>query len=233
MLYILHYGESIIQIYENIDNALLFILQQIKSTKYKFEIHVFDNYLQINKYVFNNDTYELIDIDDNVYISQNKYINSLIPKEEFNVKLNISSPKYNTESLTKKLLLLKNTFEQEHEIALELKQNYQSIEQDFYGTKYKINSLKLQQNIEKEKQEELKRRFDVDKDLFFIIKDELATNKIKEIPLLFIHTYKLFLNLEAQNIILTNEGFNQYVKNQEDSESEKSESCSNSSEKFI
>lgn len=134
----------------------------------------------------NNTEYKWI-----IHNEQNNIKNSEEKSSDFNTKI-------------KKLDDLKNKLENEYNDMIILKTNFELKEKKYQDEKQNIDIFKLKLKNHHDKMEELKRKFYTDKNLYFVIKNEINNNlrDKNNIPLLF-KTYNIFNELENKNILNT------------------------------
>jgi hypothetical protein len=119
----------------------------------------------------------------------------------------------NSSEKIKKLNEIKEKFDEETKNIEILKTKCELIEKKYFYEKKNVYSYKLKLKRHHERMEELKRKFYVDKNLYFIIKEEILQKKRDEtaIPELFIDTYNIFLNLDINNKLNFSTEVNDYI----------------------
>ena len=193
---LLHFIYNNIKLLINNNISFIDIIKKYKIDVYRDIIYENRYIIDINNFKFkDNNNYHLFTNNINIIniyndiIKHNNdcnhYINNNDNKLELNMFLNIDNN--------------------------EIKQKYDEIRQKYEDEKLNIEKMKLKLKREHEKSEELKRKFIVNKDLYFQFKKELENNNLFEIPELFKKEFIIFTNLENNNILNNNNEIIEYI----------------------
>lgn len=157
---------------------------------------------KINKFI-NNENNDLNSSEINIFIPMNVEDNNI---EDIN-EIDIEKLKENIELLEK----LKDNEEKNLE---ELQDEYKVKEDNYMNDKIKFDSIKLKMKQEQEKWESIQKKFDADKKLYFIIKDEInfGQRDINNIPYLFKDAYQILKKLDDENLLNTSNELNLYME---------------------
>lgn len=151
-------------------------------------------------------------INDNHNINDNDNINDNII-EDTNIDIS-----YNLEELKNKMLELENIKEIEKNKITSYINDFKKKEENYLIEKMKTERLKQTINNKHEKISKMKYKFNVDKQIYFEIKEEILNNNRSEnnIPELFQNEYIIFKKLDNDNILNLNDSeyiFAEYLKN--------------------
>jgi len=214
-MYIIKYNDNIIGIYNNINDTINYLNDYINKSvillnnyngdvnRFKLDIkkHIIEYYrnnllqycYKINsKYevIGNNEKFNLIIKDNTNDIFYKEEVNCILPISFENIDLNQIN-KIRTESL-----INDDTFDEEISKRKKLVEELNKMEND--KKKIEIN-IKLT----KEKEEEYRRKFLVNRKLYFVFKKEMEDKKreLDDIPELFINEWNIFTKMENENTL--------------------------------
>lgn len=225
--YIIKDNNDILGVYKKLDDAYDFIIfinnylnkktnvnniiKSIKIYKYKYNL--------IKKIYYINSKLKLIEqfrkedtIEDNIINNDNESseINIFIPNETENNEI----IDVNIDDLKEKISLLEKL--KQHEICKlqVLKEDYVNKEEKYIEDKIKIDNKKLKLKQEQEKWDCIKKKFEADKDLYYLFKKEIEGDirEKDDIPELFKDIYPIFDKLENGGYLNTIQEINKYVE---------------------
>jgi ribonucleotide reductase alpha subunit len=116
--------------------------------------------------------------------------------------------------LKEKIILLEKLKNNEYEKLQELKKDFIEKEEKYTEEKIKINNKKLKLKQEQEKWDCIKKKFEADKKLYFVFKQEIENNirEVEDIPELFKNIYPIFEKLDNDKYLNTIQEINKYVE---------------------
>jgi predicted RNase H-like nuclease (RuvC/YqgF family) len=138
-------------------------------------------------------------------------INLFIPLET------VPPPNPQLHQLQQKINELEQIKKQEDSKLSEMKKTVQPTEekyQEYLEEKAKLDNLKKELKQDQEKWEEIEKKFEADKKLYFIFKNEIATEQRSEnnIPILFKDTYPIFKQLDEESKLNNDEEIKHYLE---------------------
>lgn len=147
-------------------------------------------------------------------IVDTEFINEM--ENKINKKTNKSSvkrPKPNPLDLKKKIEELNKLKEQEAKKLELLEKQVKKKENELISKKYKHAERKRRLKIHQEKWNEFNNKFKSDKNIYFIMKEQIGKGQLDEnkIPELFAKQYPLFKQLDTDNKLNTNEELTAYI----------------------
>lgn len=221
IVYIIKDDKDILGVYKKLNDAYDYILfinnyiinkcngnNIIKYLKiYKYNNNILKNIYNINnelkliEEIINYNQFYKIEKNDNILESSD--INIFIPNETENIN-----------DLQEKISLLEKLQQDEVKKLDELKNNYINKEEKYIEEKVKIDNKKLKLKQEQDKWNTIKKKFEADKNLYFIFKNEINENKRnkEEIPELFKDIYPIFQQLDNEGYLNTLQEINQYIE---------------------
>lgn len=137
------------------------------------------------------------------YNTEESDINLFIPLETVPNNPNIDALKEKLD----KLAMMKEEEERELQRILQEKN------QEYIEEKARLEKIKLEMKKNQEKWEEIQKKFDADKKLYYIFKQEIETGERMEdeIPILFKDNYPIFKQLDEEEKLNTNEEVKHYL----------------------
>jgi vacuolar-type H+-ATPase subunit I/STV1 len=215
-------------IYHMIDNSNIncdiYVLEYINyefklTSQFSFnddEIHLYNNTINLKLELLNSKYQGLFD--------DNESINCFIPKNLLKTENDLptcaddidklySINNFDINDVREKIEQLEK---QKKNKEFELNMTEQELNeklQEYTGEKMVLDEKKKILKEDQEKWNEFKRKFEVDKNLYFTFKDEMINGERKndEIPELFKVQYKIFSKLDCENILNTENELNDYI----------------------
>jgi hypothetical protein len=228
--YIIKDNNDILGVYKNLNDAYDFIIflniyvnkkiktniiKNIKIYKYKnnlikkiyyinskLKLIVQDNINNIN-IINDNETNEMND-------NESSEINIFIPNE---IEINDCEAQ-NMDDIKEKISLLEKLKQHEIYKLEDLKEDYVNKEEKYIEEKIKIDNKKLKLKQEQEKWDSIKTKFEADKKLYYLFKQEIEDNvrEKDDIPELFKDIYPIFEKLDDDGYLNTIQEINKYVE---------------------
>lgn len=221
IVYIIKDDKDILGVYKKLNDAydyILFINNYIinkcngKNIIKYLKIYKYNNNILKNIYNINNEL-KLIEetINYNQFYKIDKIDNIL---ESSDINIFIPNETENINDLQEKISLLEKLQQDEIKKLDELKYNYINKEEKYIEEKVKIDNKKLKLKQEQDKWNTIKKKFEVDKNLYFVFKNEINENKRNkdEIPELFKDIYPVFEQLDNEGYLNTLQEINQYIE---------------------
>ena len=224
--YIIKDNNDIIGVYKKLDEAYDFVVflnkyinkktninNIIKNIKiYKYKNNTIKNIYYINsklKLSETQDNFQNNNNNDNIE-NESSEINIFIPNEIEISEIN----DVNMYELKEKIILLEKLKNNECEKLQELKKDFISKEEKYTEDKIKINNKKLKLKQEQEKWDSIKKKFEADKKLYFLFKQEIENNirEVDDIPELYKNIYPIFEKLDNDKYLNTIQEINKYVE---------------------
>ena len=224
--YIIKDNNDIIGVYKKLDEAYDFVIfinnyinkktninNIIKNIKiYKYKNNTIKNIYYINsklKLSETQDNFQNNNNNDNIE-NESSEINIFIPNEIEISEIN----DVNMNELKEKIILLEKLKNNECEKLQELKKDFIDKEEKYTEDKIKINNKKLKLKQEQEKWDSIKKKFEADKKLYFLFKQEIENNirEIEDIPELFKNIYPVFEKLDNDKYLNTIQEINKYIE---------------------
>ena len=224
--YIIKDNNDIIGVYKKLDEAYDFVVFLNKYVNKKTNINNIIKNIKIYKYKNNtikniyyiNSKLKLSETQDNFQNNNNNdnienessEINIFIPNEIEISEIN----DVNMNELKEKIILLEKLKNNECEKLQELKKDFISKEEKYTEDKIKINNKKLKLKQEQEKWDSIKKKFEADKKLYFVFKQEIENNirEVEDIPELYKNIYPIFEKLDNDKYLNTIQEINKYVE---------------------
>lgn len=204
MYYILYYKNDILGLYTDTNLLLHFFYNNLKiindnglnlkNLLKNYKIEMYNNILLEKIYLVDEKLYKFKE-NNNYLFSNNLSIIKLyndINNNEDKIELNM-------------FLNVKN----ENDVILQKK--YEEIREQYINEKKNIEKMKMDLKKEHEKSEEIKRKFYVNKNLYFNFKNEMNNNPQFEIPELFKKEFIIFSNLEQELVLGTKNELYEYL----------------------
>jgi len=223
--YIIKDNNDIIGVYKKLDDAYDFIIfinnyinkktnvnNIIKNIKiYKYKNNTIKNIYYINsKLILSKNQEYLQDNIDNIgnIDNESSEINIFIPNEISEIN------DVNMNELKEKIILLEKLKNNENDKLQELKIDFINKEEKYTEDKIKINNKKLKLKQEQEKWDNIIKKFEADKKLYFLFKQEIDNNirEVDDIPELFKNIYPIFEKLDNDKYLNTIQEINKYVE---------------------
>lgn len=224
--YIIKDNNDIIGVYKKLDDAYDFVIfinnyinkktniNIIKNIKiFKYKNNTIKNIYYINSKLKLSETQENLqnnnDNNDNID-NESSDINIFIPNEIEISEIN----DVNMFELKEKIILLEKIKNNEYDKLQELKKDFISKEEKYTEDKIKINNKKLKLKQEQEKWDSIKKKFEADKKLYFVFKQEIENNirEVEDIPELFKNIYPIFEKLDNDKYLNTIQEINKYIE---------------------
>ena len=227
--YIIKDNNDIIGVYKKLDDAYDFIIfinnyinkktnvnNIIKNIKiYKYKNNTIKNIYYINSKLILSKTQDNIDNINNInnidnINNESSEINIFIPNEIELSEIN----DINMNELKDKIILLEKLKNNECDKLQELKKDFISKEEKYTEDKIKINNKKLKLKQEQEKWDNIIKKFEADKKLYFLFKQEIENNirEVDDIPELYKNIYPIFEKLDNDKYLNTIQEINKYVE---------------------
>jgi hypothetical protein len=222
--YIIKDNNDIIGVYKKLDEAYDFVIfinkyvnkktninNIIKNIKiYKYKNNTIKNIYYINSKLKLSETQENLQNNNDNIENESSEINIFIPNEIEISEIN----DVNIFDLKEKITLLEKLKNNECEKLQELKKDFIDKEEKYIEDKIKINNKKLKLKQEQEKWDSIKKKFEADKKLYFLFKQEIEDNirEIEDIPELFINIYPVFEKLDNDKYLNTIQEINKYIE---------------------
>jgi hypothetical protein len=223
--YIIKDNNDILGVYKNLNDAydyIIFlntylkkktnynIINNIKIYKYKNNIikDIFYINSKLKLIIYDNDNNKNND-DNNDELSE---INIFIPNEtEID---NDKNNDVNIDDLKEKINLLEKLKEHEVNKLQDLREDYINKEEKYIEEKIKIDNKKLKLKQEQEKWDSIKKKFEADKKLYSLFKQEINDNirEEEDIPELFKDIYPIFEKMDNEGYLNTIQEINKYVE---------------------
>jgi len=222
--YIIKDNNDIIGVYKKLDEAYDFVIfinnyinkktninNIIKNIKiYKYKNNTIKNIYYINSKLKLSETQENLQNNNDNIDNESSEINIFIPNEKEISEIN----DVNMFELKEKIILLEKIKNNEYDKLQELKKDFISKEEKYTEDKIKINNKKLKLKQEQEKWDSIKKKFEADKKLYFVFKQEIENNirEVEDIPELFINIYPIFEKLDNDKYLNTIQEINKYIE---------------------
>jgi hypothetical protein len=218
--YIIKDNNDIIGVYKKLDEAYDFVIfinnyinkktniNIIKNIKiFKYKNNTIKNIYYINSKLKLSETQENLQ---NNIDNESSEINIFIPNEKEISEIN----DVNMFELKEKIILLEKIKNNEYDKLQELKKDFISKEEKYTEDKIKINNKKLKLKQEQEKCDSIKKKFEADKKLYFVFKQEIENNirEVEDIPELFKNIYPIFEKLDNDKYLNTIQEINKYIE---------------------
>jgi hypothetical protein len=135
-------------------------------------------------------------------------------KQEVSQETKEDDEEIDEEELKKTIAELNRLKEQEMKDLEKLNEGFHEIENEIFESKSNLTAEKNKLKRDKEKWEEFKNIFTVDKKIYRTIKEKIANKEMEEteIPELFEKKYPIFKVLDENNILDTNSDIYEYIK---------------------
>jgi hypothetical protein len=221
--YIIKDNNDIIGVYKKLDEAYDFVIfinnyinkktniNIIKNIKiFKYKNNTIKNIYYINSKLKLSETQENLQNNNDNIDNESSEINIFIPNEKEISEIN----DVNMFELKEKIILLEKIKNNEYDKLQELKKDFISKEEKYTEDKIKINNKKLKLKQEQEKWDSIKKKFEADKKLYFVFKQEIENNirEVEDIPELFINIYPIFEKLDNDKYLNTIQEINKYIE---------------------
>jgi hypothetical protein len=221
--YIIKDNNDIIGVYKKLDDAYDFVIfinnfinkktniNVIKNIKiYKYKNNTIKNIYYINSKLKLSETQDNIQNNIDNIDNESSDINIFIPNEIEVSEIN----DVNMYELKEKIILLEKLKNNECDKLEELKKDFISKEEKYTEDKIKINNKKLKLKQEQEKWDSIKKKFEADKKLYFLFKQEIEDNirEVDDIPELFKNIFPIFEKLDNDKYLNTIQEINKYVE---------------------
>jgi hypothetical protein len=221
--YIIKDNNDIIGVYKKLDDAYDFVIfinnfinkktniNVIKNIKiYKYKNNTIKNIYYINSKLKLSETQDNIQNNIDNIDNESSDINIFIPNEIEVSEIN----DVNMHELKEKIILLEKLKNNECDKLEELKKDFISKEEKYTEDKIKINNKKLKLKQEQEKWDSIKKKFEADKKLYFLFKQEIEDNirEVDDIPELFKNIFPIFEKLDNDKYLNTIQEINKYVE---------------------
>lgn len=117
------------------------------------------------------------------------------------------------EELEKRMEYLTKLKEREMMDIDEAREQYEKKEEEYREEKAKLEQMKLEMKRSQEKYEEIQKKFEADKKLYFIFKQEILDGKraAHDIPILFNDTFPVFKQLDQEQKLNTDDEIKYYL----------------------
>lgn len=221
--YIIKDNNDIIGVYKKLDDAYDFVIFINNFINKKTNINVIKN-IKIYKYK-NNTIKKIYYINSKLKLSetQDNFQNNIDNIDNESSDINIFIPNeievseindVNMYELKEKIILLEKLKNNECDKLQELKKDFISKEEKYTEDKIKINNKKLKLKQEQEKWDSIKKKFEADKKLYFLFKQEIEDNirEVDDIPELFKNIFPIFEKLDNDKYLNTIQEINKYVE---------------------
>ena len=221
--YIIKDNNDIIGVYKKLDDAYDFVIFINNFINKKTNINVIKN-IKIYKYK-NNTIKKIYYINSKLKLSetQDNFQNNIDNIDNESSEINIFIPNeievseindVNMYELKEKIILLEKLKNNECDKLQELKKDFISKEEKYTEDKIKINNKKLKLKQEQEKWDSIKKKFEADKKLYFLFKQEIEDNirEVDDIPELFKNIFPIFEKLDNDKYLNTIQEINKYVE---------------------
>jgi len=222
--YIIKDNNDIIGVYKKLEDAYDFVIfmnnyinkkTNVKNIIKNIKIYKYKNNTIKNIYYINLKL-KLSEIQDNLQNNidnidnESSEINIFIPNETAISEIN----DININDLQEKIFLLEKLKNNEFNKLEELKKDFIIKEEKYTEDKIKINNKKLKLKQEQEKWDSIKKKFEADKKLYFVFKQEIENNirEVEDIPELFKNIYPIFEKLDNDKYLNTIQEINKYVE---------------------
>jgi hypothetical protein len=226
IVYIIKDNNNILGVYKNLNDAYDFIIFINSYINKKFNEKNITKSIKIYKYKNNvikkiysfNKNLNLIDENYNNINIKNDFNNNSIIDNNESSDINIFIPNENEvdniDDLKEKIDLLEKLKIHEVHKLDELKEDYIKKEERYIEDKIKIDNKKLKLKQEQEKWDSLKKKFEADKNLFYLFKKEIDDNirNKEDLPELFKDIYPIFEKLDNDGYLNTIQEINEYVE---------------------
>ena len=222
--YIIKDNNDIIGVYKKLDDAYDFVIfinnyinkktninNIIKNIKiYKYKNNTIKNIYYINSKLKLSETQDNFQNNIDNIDNESSDINIFIPNEIEVSEIN----DVNMYELKEKIILLEKLKNNECDKLQELKKDFISKEEKYTEDKIKINNKKLKLKQEQEKWDSIKKKFEADKKLYFLFKQEIEDNirEVDDIPELFKNIFPIFEKLDNDKYLNTIQEINKYVE---------------------
>jgi hypothetical protein len=221
--YIIKDNNDIIGVYKKLDEAYDFVIfinnyinkktniNIIKNIKiFKYKNNTIKNIYYINSKLKLSETQENLQNNNDNIDNESSEINIFIPNEKEISEIN----DVNMFELKEKIILLEKIKNNEYDKLQELKKDFISKEEKYTEDKIKINNKKLKLKQEQEKWDSIKKKFEADKKLYFVFKQEIENNirEVEDIPELFKNIYPIFEKLDNDKYLNTIQEINKYIE---------------------
>lgn len=221
--YIIKDNNDIIGVYKKLDDAYDFVIfinnfinkktniNVIKNIKiYKYKNNTIKNIYYINSKLKLSETQDNFQNNIDNIDNESSDINIFIPNEIEVSEIN----DVNMYELKEKIILLEKLKNNECDKLQELKKDFISKEEKYTEDKIKINNKKLKLKQEQEKWDSIKKKFEADKKLYFLFKQEIEDNirEVDDIPELFKNIFPIFEKLDNDKYLNTIQEINKYVE---------------------
>jgi hypothetical protein len=221
--YIIKDNNDIIGVYKKLDDAYDFVIfinnfinkktniNVIKNIKiYKYKNNTIKNIYYINSKLKLSETQDNFQNNIDNIDNESSDINIFIPNEIEVSEIN----DVNMYELKEKIILLEKLKNNECDKLEELKKDFISKEEKYTEDKIKINNKKLKLKQEQEKWDSIKKKFEADKKLYFLFKQEIEDNirEVDDIPELFKNIFPIFEKLDNDKYLNTIQEINKYVE---------------------
>lgn len=222
--YIIKDNNDIIGVYKKLEDAYDFVIfinnfinkkTNVKNIIKNIKIYKYKNNTIKNIYYINLKL-KLSEIQDNlqnnldIIDNESSEINIFIPNETAISEIN----DVNINDLQEKIFLLEKLKDNEFNKLEELKKDFIIKEEKYTEDKIKINNKKLKLKQEQEKWDSIKKKFEADKKLYFVFKQEIENNirEVEDIPELYKNIYPIFEKLDNDKYLNTIQEINKYVE---------------------
>ena len=222
--YIIKDNNDIIGVYKKLDEAYDFVVFLNKYVNKKTNINNIIKNIKIYKYK-NNTIKNIYYINSKLKLSetQDNFQNNIDNIDNESSDINIFIPNeievseindVNMYELKEKIILLEKLKNNECDKLQELKKDFISKEEKYTEDKIKINNKKLKLKQEQEKWDSIKKKFEADKKLYFLFKQEIENNirEVDDIPELYKNIYPIFEKLDNDKYLNTIQEINKYVE---------------------
>ena len=222
--YIIKDNNDIIGVYKKLEDAYDFVIfinnfinkktnvkNIIKNIKiYKYKNNTIKNIYYINSKLKLSETQDNFQNNIDNIDNESSDINIFIPNEIEVSEIN----DVNMYELKEKIILLEKLKNNECDKLQELKKDFISKEEKYTEDKIKINNKKLKLKQEQEKWDSIKKKFEADKKLYFLFKQEIENNirEVDDIPELYKNIYPIFEKLDNDKYLNTIQEINKYVE---------------------
>ena len=219
--YIIKDNNDILGVYKNLNDAYDYIIFLNTYLRKKTNYNIINN-IKIYKYKNNiikdifyiNSKLKLITYDkDNVDDDDEELseINIFIPNE---TEINNDNNDVNIDDLKEKINLLEKLKEHEVNKLQDLREDYINKEEKYIEEKIKIDNKKLKLKQEQEKWDSIKKKFEADKKLYCLFKQEIKDNirEEEDIPELFKDIYPIFEKMDNEGYLNTIQEINKYIE---------------------
>ena len=228
IIYIIKDNNDIIGIYTELEDAYQSVIDlnnyitkkiKIKNIFNTIKIFMYKNNLIKKIFIINNKNDLIENYNYNINININKQENEILNNESSDINLFIPYNETEHETihindLNEKINLLEKLKLDEAKKLEELKKNYNNKEEKYLEDKIKIENKKLKLKQEQERWDSIKKKFEADKKLYYLFKNEIKENtrERKDIPLLFQDIYPIFEKLENEGYLNTVQEINEFIE---------------------